>query len=212
MRPHVHLQIRFAAETRLAHRTMIGLVPRMELHVHVIRRGGGQHLAAHLARLRLGPRTFLDSLLARGLTTGCLLLHALILLLLTLLLRLLLTLLLRLLLRLLLTLLLIQLQRLLLWLHVALLLGELLPIVGQVHHGIGSVRATGSDRVEPHGLALDLLVEHGCHYVRLLRMSQLLSLLVLLLRRLLMGEQSQIALDKLLISCVPIHLCARAKR
>lgn len=68
VRPHVHFQIRFAAKTRLAYCTMVGLVPRMKFHMHIIGRSGGQHLAADLARLRLGPRALLNSLLARRLT------------------------------------------------------------------------------------------------------------------------------------------------
>lgn len=55
VRPHVHFQIRFAAKTRLAYCTMVGLVPRVKFHMHIIGRSGGQNLAANLARLRFGP-------------------------------------------------------------------------------------------------------------------------------------------------------------
>ena len=109
--------------------------------------------------------------------------------------------------------LLVSLKRLL-RLKVTFLLGELFPVVRQVDHRVGAVRSAGGHRVETHRLTFDLLLEHRCHNVRLLGMGQrLLRLLggVQRLGCLLVWEQSQVALDKLLISCVPIHLHSQRK-
>ena len=111
-------------------------------------------------------------------------------------------------------------------LQMRILLAELLAVVRQVDYRAGAVGATGGDRVEAHGLALDLLLEHGSHGVGWVSVvmpgMSLKVVLVLVLRvsqrlrwwlvyhlgcaSLLMWEQSQVAFDKLLISCVPIHL------
>lgn len=53
VRSHVHFQIWLTTETRLANCTVVRLVPRVQLHVNVVRRRRREHLSTNLAWLRL---------------------------------------------------------------------------------------------------------------------------------------------------------------